>query len=192
MTVGIVHTGLANIASVRAAFDRLGVGLVDVDASGVESVDALVLPGVGAFGPAMAALHDQRLVAPLRARIAAGRPTLAICLGLQLLAASSEESPGVDGIGVWDVGVTRLPAGVRVPQLQWNRVAGALGDGWAYFAHSYRLAAAPPGWSIATTDHGGPVIAAVARGPVLACQFHPELSGAWGQGLLRRWLAEAA
>jgi imidazoleglycerol phosphate synthase glutamine amidotransferase subunit HisH len=88
----------------------------------------------------------------------------------------------------------RFPDTVRVPQLGWNRVqpdddCRLLLPGWAYFANSYRLTGRTDGWSCAFTDHGGPFVSAVERGPVLACQFHPELSGHWGLSLVARWLA---
>jgi imidazole glycerol phosphate synthase glutamine amidotransferase subunit len=119
---------------------------------------------------------------------------LAICLGLQILAEESEENPGVRGLGVLPATVTRFADGLRVPQLGWNRVAAGDGarlleDGAAYFANSFKLDNVPPGWTGATADHGGEFVAALERGPVLACQFHPELSGHWGQTLIERWLA---
>ena len=123
----------------------------------------------------------------------AGRPTLAICLGLQLLAVRSEEAPGTTGLGVLATAVTRLPDSVSVPQLGWNLVRGGelVRDGHAYFANSYRLTQAPEGWRGVWADHGGPLVAALERGPQLLCQFHPELSGGWGHELLGRWLALA-
>ena len=121
--VTVVRTGSANLASVVAALGRAGrtPGLVD-DAGAVARAERLVLPGVGAFGAVMARLVELGLVEALTERIAAGRPTLAICLGLQVLAEGSEESPGVAGLGVVPGRVTRLPGGVVVPQLGWNRV----------------------------------------------------------------------
>jgi imidazole glycerol-phosphate synthase subunit HisH len=189
-----VRTGSANLASVVAALERAGrmPRLVD-DAVAVARVERLVLPGVGAFGAVMARLVGLGLVEALTERIAAGRPTLAICLGLQVLASGSDESAGVAGFGVIPGRVTRFPDGVVVPQLGWNRVEADPGcrllcDGAAYFANSYKLDSAPEGWSVAWSDHGGRFVGALERGAVLACQFHPELSGAWGAALLERWL----
>jgi imidazole glycerol phosphate synthase glutamine amidotransferase subunit len=160
----------------------------------IEEADGVVLPGVGAFGAAMRKLNDSGWTEPLRARLAAGRPTLAICLGLQILCEASEESPGVKGLGVIPGVVRRFPNTVRVPQMGWNLVEPEQSPrlppaGSAYFANSYRLDARPDGWSAAWSDYGGRFIAMLARGPILACQFHPELSGAWGLDLLRGWLA---
>ena len=195
--VVIVRTGVANLASVLAGLRRLGVTPdVTTDAAAVRDARAVVLPGVGAFGAGMAALHEHDVAAALTERAAAGRPLLAVCLGLQLLAATSDEAPGVPGLGVHDGHVARFPDTVKVPQLGWNEVTPDPGcrllePGYAYFANSYRLTDAPTGWAAARSDHGGPFVAALERGPVLACQFHPELSGPWGLALLDRWLTAA-
>lgn len=191
----VVRTGTANLASVLAALRRLGADpRVTVDPEAVRAADRAVLPGVGAFGACMARLVEAGLVDALRERVTAGRPLLAVCLGMQVLGEASDESPGVPGLGLLPATARRFPAGPRVPQLGWNRVeprpdARLLTPGHAYFANSYRFEAIPAGWSGATSDHGGPFVAALERGPVLACQFHPELSGGWGRALLERWLA---
>jgi len=191
--VAVVATGTANLASVTAALRRVGaeVQLVD-DAAAVLQARRLVLPGVGAFDAAMQQLADKGLVAPLQQRIREGRPTLAICLGLQLLASTSEESQGGRGLCVFEEPVVRLPDNVVTPELGWNGVVAEDGcrlleDGTAYFAHSYALRDVPQGWSGTWTQHGNRFVSAIEKGAVLACQFHPELSGAWGERLLRRW-----
>ena len=192
----MIRTGTANLASVAAAFERAGQPIrISTDPADAESASRVVLPGVGAFGPVADRLDELRLREVLAARIAAGRPTLAICLGLQLLAEASEEDPGARGLGVLPATVTAIGEGLRVPHLGWNHVAAGatcslLEDGDAYFANSFKLDDVPAGWAGATTDHGGPFVAALERGAVLACQFHPELSGSWGEALLRRWLGE--
>jgi imidazole glycerol phosphate synthase glutamine amidotransferase subunit len=195
--VVLIRTGTANLASVAAALYRAGC-TVRISASPHDATDAerLVLPGVGAFGAVAEQIDALGLRAPLTERIRDGRPTMAVCLGLQMLAESSEESPGVAGLGVIPATVTSLPEGVRRPQLGWNRVTPnggcrLLEGGDAYFANSYKLDAVPDGWNGAVTDHGGSFVAAVERGAVLACQFHPELSGDWGQRLIERWLEVA-
>jgi imidazole glycerol phosphate synthase glutamine amidotransferase subunit len=196
--VVVIRTGTANLASVAAALERAGCA-VRVSDDPAEAVHAprLVLPGVGAFGPVATRLDELGLRGPLAERISAGRPTLAICLGMQLLAEASEESPGAHGLGVLEATATAFADGLRVPHLGWNGVTAGDGcslleDGAAYFANSYKLDAVPADWCGATADHGGSFVAAIERGPVLACQFHPELSGAWGQALIERWLAAAA
>lgn len=197
-----MRTGTANTASAIAALRRVGAApVLTTDASWVRDADRLVLPGVGAFAAAMDELSRAGLIDALRERLSAGRPTLCICLGLQLLAESSEESPGARGLGVMaGARVTRLapPAPLRVPQLGWNLVSAAPGGrflteaGHAYYANSFALHEAPAGWACATTEHGARFVAAAEREGVLACQFHPELSGAWGLALIERWMKECA
>ncbi len=192
--VRIVPTGTANTASVTAALVRLGATVSEAkSADDVHDGAGVVLPGVGAFGAAMSRVDDIGLAPALRRRIEQGRPTLVVCVGMQLLCRDSEESPGAGGLAVLDATVTRFGGGVRVPQLGWNQVDPGpnmrlLEPGWAYFANSYRLDRVPPGWNAATTEYGGSFVAALVKGDVLACQFHPELSGSWGARLLGRWL----
>jgi len=193
--VAIIATGVANTASVAAAFRRAGAEPIITDDPGVvRAAPRAVLPGVGAFGAGMARLRATGLDAEIIRRIDRSRPLLAVCLGLQLLCAESEETPGVQGLGVIDARVERFGPGLRVPQFGWNLVkpgpgAALVREGYAYFANSYRIAEPPRGWACATSTHGGPFVATLERGPILACQFHPELSGAWGLDLIGRWLA---
>lgn len=202
--VVLLRTGIANLASVSAAFERLGARVtVTTEPEVARAASHLVLPGVGAFGAGMAALREHGLDEVLRERAAADRPLAAVCLGLQLLCDASEESPGVTGLGIVPGIVRRFVAAagsrLRIPQLGWNKVTVAPGngstrflvDGYAYYANSFRLADAPPGWRVALTDYGGPFVGAMEKGRLLACQFHPELSGPWGQALLGRWLEVA-
>lgn len=190
----VVPTGTANLASVLAGLRRQGVAArLASSPDDITRADRVVLPGVGSFGAAMRNIDELGLRTALVGHIENERPLLAICLGLQLLCVASEESPDMPGLGVIDKTVTRMPAGLKVPQLGWNTVRPTNGSrfltpGWAYFANSYRLSALPEGWTGATSDYGGPFVAAVERGELLACQFHPELSGPWGAGLLGRWV----
>ena len=191
--VVVVPTGTANLASVRAAFDRLGARpRLAEDAAMIEDAAYVVLPGVGSFGAAIAGLRKAGFDCALLARVRAGRPTLAMCVGLQVLFEASDESPDATGLGALPGRVGRFADSVRVPQFGWNRVVPEPGcrliePGYAYFANSYRVLAAP-GCSVATAEHGGRFIAALERGGVLACQFHPELSGGYGHELIARWL----
>jgi imidazole glycerol phosphate synthase glutamine amidotransferase subunit len=190
----IVRTGTANTASVVAAIERLGLTpRLTTDVALVRDAELAILPGVGAFGAAMDAIRAAGLEDVLRDRLVAGRATMCICLGLQVLCETSEETPGVRGLGVIPATIGRFADDVRVPQLGWNEVVpedgcGMLTRGFAYYANSYRLASKPAGWKCAMTTHGAPFVAAVERGNVLACQFHPELSGPWGLGLIKRWV----
>ena len=192
--VVIVDSGVANLASVTAAFNRIGAtALVSSDATVVAGAKRLVLPGVGAFGAAVQSLRSRCLDTAIRAAIEAQTPVLAICLGMQVLAESSDESPGVPGLGIIPGTCRRLPDEARVPHLGWNvvepdpscRVVPAMD---AAFANSFALREAPDGWAAAWTTHGAPFVSALERENIVGCQFHPELSGFAGQQLLRRWL----
>jgi len=195
LSLAVVETGSANLASVLAAFGRLGVAAVPTrDADIVRNADRVVLPGVGAFGDVMQRLSARGLTEVLSERFAAMRPILAVCLGLQVLARASEEAPGVAGLGVVSGTVRRFPASSKVPQLGWNRVepdpsSVVVSGGHAFFANSYYLESVDHGWTAAWATHDVRFVAAIERGPQLACQFHPELSGPWGASLLERWYA---
>lgn len=199
MRVAIVSTGVANVASVQAAFDRCGAeSFLTHRAEEVESASHVMLPGVGAFGAGMKALRDHQLVDAITARITAHRPTMSICLGLQLLGQTSEETPGVAGLGVFEAHAYRFPESVRVPHFGWNEVVAPEGarfleTGFAYFANSYRWTEIPMRTDgkpslVASTTYDSTFYSAVESGNLLACQFHPELSGPWGLALIRRWL----
>jgi imidazole glycerol-phosphate synthase subunit HisH len=191
--VVVVPTGTANLASVRAALVRLGARpRLAEHAAMIEDASHVVLPGVGSFGATMAGLREASLDSALAARVKDGRATLAMCVGLQVLFEASDESPDARGLAAFPGRVGRFPESVRVPQFGWNRVepepdCRLLEPGYAYFANSYRVREAP-GCAIATAGHGGRFVAALERGSVLACQFHPELSGAYGHQLIGRWL----
>lgn len=192
--VAILNTGVANIASVKAGLERGGATTRFVDqAANVEGAEFLIFPGVGAFGAGMKGLREKGVVEALRGRFEKDLPTMAICLGLQLLFEESEESPGVEGLGVVSGKVERFPRTLRVPQFGWNKVRAAegsayLSDGYAYFANSFAVREVPQGWLGSLSDYGGSFVAAMERGRCLAAQFHPEISGPWGQEVLNRWL----
>lgn len=194
-SIAIIKTGTANVASVAAAFERLRLNPRMVESpSQIANDEGVVLPGVGSFATAMLELRKQGFVEYLIDRINNGRPTLAICLGLQLLCKSSEESTECDGLGIIDAVVKRFRGDLLVPQLGWNHVdasfsGGALQSGFAYFANSYYLDQQPAGWNVATTSYGSNFVSAIEREAVLACQFHPELSAEFGQSLLKNWVA---
>ncbi len=193
-----MRTGTANLASVAAAFRRIGAEPVIMeDKKEVMKAKRLVLPGVGTLGASMERIRAAGLVEPLCERVLSGRPTIAFCVGLQLLCESSDESPGVKGLGVVPRHVGRFPAHLAVPQFGWNKIipgdgAKLLEEGYVYFANSYRVETPPDGWVPAMSDYGGPFVAAFEKGAVLACQFHPELSSTFGLALLRRWFDEGA
>ncbi len=196
--IAVLDYGIGNLRSAEKALQHVGADAELVsDPKRAMAADAVVLPGVGNFGRCMEALRASGLDAVALAAIADGRPFLGICVGMQMLYSGSDESPGVAGLGVLDGTVSLLPAGVKRPQMQWNRLELSqpdspllrdLGDdAWVYFVHSY---AAPVGPDvIATCDYGGPVAAAVGRGSLWATQFHPEKSGTTGLRLLANFAA---
>lgn len=194
--VAVMDYGIGNLRSAQKALIRVGADArLTADPSLVADADGVVLPGVGAFGACMKALHGAGLSGPAVDAAASGRPFIGICVGMQLLYAASEESPQVDGLGILPGEVTHLPDTVKRPQMQWNRlqlrqpdhasVAG-LGDPWLYFVHSY--AGPIDDTNVATVDYGGPVAAIVARGNVWATQCHPEKSSSAGLALLANWV----
>jgi glutamine amidotransferase len=186
--ITIIDTGIANTASVTAAFERLGCGVtLTHEPSRIADAPLVVLPGVGSFGAGMRSLRVNKLDQIIIDRVNNNRPLLGICLGLQLLCDASEESPGIEGLGIINAMLTRFPDTVRTPQHGWNRV----GDGYAYYSNTYRIESIPDGWAGETSKHGSPFVAYLKRANTLACQFHPELSGAWGANLLRDWIENA-
>lgn len=201
--IAVMDTGVANIASMLAALTRQDTQpFLTQSPDEVIAASHAVLPGVGAFGAGMARLHELGLADAIAQRFNQDQPTLCVCLGLQLLCTQSEETPGVQGLGLIDARIRKLGSitqdnDLRVPQLGWNHVEPQ-GDtrylteaGHAYYANSYRLSEAPEGWVCATTEYGERFIAAIERGRWLACQFHPELSSTWGADLISRWIKGA-
>jgi glutamine amidotransferase len=194
--VAVLDYGIGNLRSAQKALNLVGAAAeLTADPDFIESAAGVVLPGVGAFGRCMEALHESGLAEPARKAAASGRPFLGICVGMQLMYDGSDETPGVPGLGILDGTVRPISGAVKRPQMQWNQldvvvdsplVAG-LDGAWMYFVHSY---AAEPGPDVvATCSYGGPVVAAVARDNVWATQFHPEKSGARGLELLANYVA---
>ncbi|MCZ6834936.1 MAG: imidazole glycerol phosphate synthase subunit HisH [Planctomycetota bacterium] len=199
--VSIIRTGTANTASVLNAFTKLGA-TPELTSDPKEVIEAqyVVLPGVGSFGAAMEELVANDLVDPIVQRANSGKPLLAICVGLQVLCTSSEESPKSIGLGIVDASITRFKNELPIPQLGWNTIEiksgcnaarAYLTPGEAYFANSYRLECVPPGFNVAMSCYGSPFVAGFERNGLLACQFHPELSGRWGLELLESWLCQS-
>jgi len=193
--IAVLDYGIGNLRSAQKALERVGADAVlTANPATVADADAVVLPGVGAFGRCMAALRSAGLEEPAREAIDAGTPFLGICVGMQMLYDGSEEDPDVKGMGVLAGQVRRLPDGVKRPQMQWNVLqhgGSPLFDGldqpaWVYFVHSYAPEASPD--VVATCDYGGPVTAAVARGRLWATQFHPEKSGPNGLRILKNFV----
>lgn len=194
MNVVLVDSGGANIGSVRYALERLGVAAeMTAEPERIQAADRVILPGVGAAGPAMEKLRGFGLVELLRSL---ERPLLGICLGMQLLFERSEEG-GVDCLGLLPGQIARMPSapGIRIPHMGWNSLdirraspllAGIETGDWAYFVHSF--AAPVTDDCIASSTHGEPFAAVVQRGRVMGAQFHPERSAATGLKLLENFL----
>lgn len=199
--VTIIDYGMGNLRSVQKAFESLGANAtVTASPAAIRRAGRLVLPGVGAFGDAMRELRRRRLVEPLIARIQAGAPFLGLCLGLQLLFESSEESPSVRGLGVLKGRVRKMvrrPASLKIPHMGWNQVMprpgvpllrGITPGAYVYFVHSYYAEPADDAVTAATTTYGRSFASAVSAGHVSATQFHPEKSQQVGLTMLRNFL----
>ncbi len=203
---GIIDYGGGNLQSVRNALRSLGREPVLVHhAAELARVTSLVFPGQGAFADCMQALESRGLAGPLRQWLDEDRPFFGICVGYQVLFESSEENPGVPGLGFLSGDVVRFPSGpgVKIPHMGWNTAHvrqpehpawNGLGrDPFFYFVHSYYPQPASPGVIAATTDYAGLTFAsAVARGRMIATQFHPEKSQAAGLQLLGNFLSRCS
>ena len=199
----VLDYGSGNLRSAERAVARAAPGadvVVTADPEQAAAADGLVVPGVGAFAACMAGLVEVAGPGVIAARIAAGRPTLAICVGHQVLFDSGIEH-GVEtpGCAVWPGVVERLAA-ERLPHMGWNTVSApatsalfrGVADEQFYFVHSYgvRKLSEAPGRVITWAEHGGDrFVAGVEEGPIWSTQFHPEKSGDAGAGLLRNWVA---
>ena len=197
----ILDYGAGNLRSVVRAVERVGFrpDVTDVPAA-LDSAAALILPGVGAAADTMANLKQRGLVQPVREYIAAGRPFLGVCMGLQALMTVSEEGGEHPCLDILPGRVVRLTAGPTIPHMGWNAVHplresplfDEIPDGsHFYFVHSYHCLPDDPGAVLATTDYDEPIVAVVERGNVVATQFHPEKSGANGLRLYRNFLRHA-
>ena len=199
--VAVVDYGAGNLVSIGRALEVVGAEpLVIRDAEALRGADALIVPGVGAAGPAMERLHRRGLVEPIRAWIAQDRPFLGICLGLQLLFDGSDED-GSATLGALAGRTVLLADAPTLPHIGWNTVertdANPLFDGIApgaafYFVHSFVAAPTDPGLVIGVSEHGSRFPAAISRGNLLGVQFHPERSGPDGLRLLSNFVSIAA
>jgi glutamine amidotransferase len=195
--IAVLDYGIGNLRSAEKALQRVGADArLVADPGEASEAEAVVLPGVGAFGRCIEALRATGLDRVAVEAAGQGKPFLGICVGMQMLYEFSEETPGTAGLGLLAGGIRRLPEGVKRPQMQWNTLHAwrasplleGLDDGaWVYFVHSY--AAEPSADVIAVCDYGGPVVAAVQRGSLWATQFHPEKSGHAGMRLLSNFVA---
>jgi len=197
--IAIVDYDAGNIKSVEKALILLGEqAVVTRDRDTILSADGVILPGVGAFGDAMDKLDSFGLSDVLREVAAKNIPFLGICLGLQLLFESSEESPEAKGLGILKGQVVRIPdVGLKIPHIGWNNLKfpnkgrlfkGIEEDTYVYFVHSYYLKAADESIVTATTDYATTIHASVEQGNVFATQFHPEKSSDMGLKMLQNFI----
>lgn len=211
--IAILDYGIGNLHSAQKGFEHAGADArLTADRGLIDEADGVVLPGVGAFAPCMAALARTGLDTAAHDAVASGRPFMGICVGMQVLFAGSDEAPRTSGLGIFDRRVRWITGPVKRPQMQWNVLrrygahpmfAGLDDPIWVYFVHSLapehlddeniRMASgdAPAGDVIATCDYGGPVVAAVAHGNVWAAQFHPEKSSKVGLRILANFVTAA-
>lgn len=199
--IAIIDYDAGNIKSVEKALLSLGeqVKITRVPEE-ILNADGVILPGVGAFGDAMKRLESYDLIKTI-GQVAERRiPFLGICLGLQLMFESSEESPGVKGLGLLPGRILRIPdaGGLKVPHIGWNNLKyphegrlfrGLPEDSYVYFVHSYYLQAEDEGIVTATTEYGTLIHASVEKDNMFACQFHPEKSSAVGMKILQNFIA---
>ncbi len=206
--IAIIDYDAGNVKSVEKALLHLGQeAVVTRDGEKILSADGVILPGVGAFGDAMEKLRTYGLVDVIRKCVREEIPFLGICLGLQLLFESSEESPGVEGLHLLEGRILKIPSrkGIKVPHMGWNDLsflnrgrlfqgldAPGRGGAYVYFVHSYYLQSADESIVTAVTEYGVPVHASVEKGNLFACQFHPEKSSDAGMRILQNFIEVCA
>ena len=198
--IAIIDYDAGNIRSVEKALQFLGQEVkITRDREEILGADKVVLPGVGSFGDAMGKLHQYGLVEVIRQVAEKKTPFLGICLGLQLLFERSDESLGVEGLGILKGEILRIPEGEgrKIPHMGWNSLelrnqgrlfAGLSGEPYVYFVHSYYLKARDEQIVKATTEYGVTIHASVEQDNIFACQFHPEKSSDTGLKILKNFV----
>lgn len=199
--IAIIDYDAGNIKSVEKALQYLGEeAVITRDREEILGSDKVILPGVGAFGDAMEKLHQYGLVDTIQEVVDRRIPFLGICLGLQLMFESSDEAPGVKGLGLLPGKILRIPkkGDMKIPHMGWNDIkikegaklfAGLEDHPYVYFVHSYYLQADDPSIVAATTEYGVPIHASVEKDNIFACQFHPEKSSTVGLQILKNFIA---
>ncbi len=197
--IAIIDYDAGNLKSVEKALNFLGEDtIVTRDRAEILSADKVILPGVGAFGEAMKRLENYQLIEVIQEVADSGKPFLGICLGLQLMFESSDEAPGVAGLGILRGRILRIPDNgeLKIPHMGWNslrfmkdtRLFSSIPEGsYVYFVHSYYLEAEKEEDVAAVTEYGITIHAAVEKNNIYACQFHPEKSGEIGLKILKNF-----
>ena len=200
--IAIIDYGAGNLQSVKKALDYIGCqSEITDDKRKINAASHIILPGVGSFGDAMECIKERGLEGTIKRAADGSKPFLGICLGLQLLFEKSDESPGVEGLGIFPGSITQIPKdmGLKVPHMGWNSVKitqkngifdGIDDDTYFYFVHSFYLGDAADSDVAAATEYGVNIQCAVQRGKVAATQFHPEKSGEAGLRLLSNFIKE--
>ena len=197
--VAIIDYDAGNIKSVEKALLHLGEEvMITRDREKILNSDKVILPGVGAFGDAMSKIRQYNLEEVIHEVVEKGTPFLGICLGLQLLFERSDETPGVEGLGILKGEILRIPdqPGLKIPHMGWNSLhlqndgrlfKGIPEETYVYFVHSYYLQAEEPEIVKATTQYGVTIHASVEKDNIFACQFHPEKSSKYGLKILENF-----
>lgn len=197
MMVAIIDYGAGNLHSVKNALDFIGAeSIITNDRETILSADHVILPGVGSFGDAMECLKSSGLTDTVKEAASGSKPFLGICLGLHLLFESSEESPAVEGLGIFSGKVKKIPdCGLKIPHMGWNNIELAKNsrilpndNSFMYFVHSYYIEPKDETLISSHTEYGAKLAVSIEKGNIFAVQFHPEKSGTAGLEILKRFV----
>jgi imidazole glycerol-phosphate synthase subunit HisH len=195
--IAVIDYGMGNLRSVTNALEKLGAdAVVTRDRKVIKASSAIILPGVGAFGKCIENLKKLDLLSFIKETIEEGKPYLGICLGMQVLFESSEEAPGIAGMGVFKGTVPRFTGSIKIPHMGWNNIKivketeilkGIENSEYFYFVHSYYCLPVDKEVVATTTPYGGEFVSSVQKDNIFACQFHPEKSQAVGLKVLQNF-----
>jgi glutamine amidotransferase len=196
--IAVIDYGMGNLRSVTNALEKLGAdAVVTRDKKVIRASRAIILPGVGAFGKCIENLEKLELLGFIKEAIEEGKQYLGICLGMQVLFESSEEAPGIAGMGVLKGAVPRFTGNIKIPHMGWNNIKivketkilrGIENSEYFYFVHSYYCSPEDKGIVATTTPYGEEFVSSVQKDNVFACQFHPEKSQRMGLKLLQNFV----
>ena len=195
--IAIIDYGAGNLQSVKNALDYLKVkSIITSNANEIIKAKKVIFPGVGSFGDGIRALNELDLIDPIMKAIEDNKPFLGICLGMQVLFEKSEESPGVEGLGIFEGTVKKFKGDLKIPQIGWNQLKiqkesmlleGVEDKSFFYFVHSYHADPEDKEIVLATTDYGREFVSAIEKDNIFALQFHPERSGEIGLKILENF-----
>jgi glutamine amidotransferase len=196
--IAVIDYGMGNLKSVTNALEKLGAdAVVTRDKQVIKASKAIILPGVGAFGKCIENLVNLELLDFIKETIGEGKQYLGICLGMQVLFESSEEAPGIAGMGVLKGTVPRFTGNIKIPHMGWNNIKivketeilrGIENSEYFYFVHSYYCSPEDKGIVATTTTYGEEFVSSVQKDNIFACQFHPEKSQKVGLQLLQNFV----